>query len=264
MQMENDYSIRAYSDFPDNDAALRAVLGSFARGAPGDARLLVKVHPLDPGLKRWGARLARLAAAGRGRRAGAPAGWRAAGRSGDPRLPGVVTINSTLAVQAIMLGRPVLALGRAIYQVPGLAWQGAADEFWQAAPAPDPLLAAAFLRGIAACLHVRGRFYGRPGWTSRWPGRCGGCTSTWSTSPAGTDGVSAGPLASSRPRLLVEAAPLAEPHQPDQQPGDAQGENAPAAAPPRRGSRSRSRPAHASRSRRHSRPGRAGAAAGRW
>jgi capsular polysaccharide export protein len=62
MQMENDFSIRAYSDFPDNDAALRLVLGSFARGAPGDARLLVKVHPLDPGLKRWDARLARLAA----------------------------------------------------------------------------------------------------------------------------------------------------------------------------------------------------------
>ena len=163
MQMENDYSIRAYSDFPDNDAALRAVLGSFGRGAPGDARLLVKVHPLDPGLKRWRARLARLAT-----QAGV------AGRVHllDGALPadpvilgcrGVVTINSTLGVQALILGRPVLALGRAIYQVPGLAWQGSADEFWQAAPGPDPLLAAAFLRGIAACLHVRGRFYGRPG-----------------------------------------------------------------------------------------------------
>lgn len=163
MQMENDYSIRAYSDFPDNDAALRLVLASFARGAPAEAHLLVKVHPLDPGLKRWGARLGRLAAA--------------AGLAGrvhllDGALPadpvilgcrGVVTINSTLGVQAILLGRPVLALGRAIYQVPGLAWQGAPDDFWQQAPPPDPVLASAFLRGIAACLHVRGRFYGRPG-----------------------------------------------------------------------------------------------------
>lgn len=163
MQMENDYSIRAYSDFPDNDAALRAVLGSFARGAPADARLLVKVHPLDPGLKRWGARLGRLAAeAGLAGRAHLLDGALPA----DPVIlgcQGVVTINSTLAVQAIALGRPVLALGRAIYQVPGLAWQGAPDDFWQQAPPPDPLLAAAFLRGIAACLHVRGRFYARPG-----------------------------------------------------------------------------------------------------
>ena len=163
MQMENDFSIRAYSDFPDNDAALRLVLGSFARGAPGDARLLVKVHPLDPGLKRWGARLARLAA---------EAGVAARVHLLDGALPadpailasrGVVTINSTLGVQAIALGRPVLALGRAVYQVPGLTWQGTPDAFWQAAAPPDPVLAAAFLRGIAACLHVRGRFYGRPG-----------------------------------------------------------------------------------------------------
>ena len=72
-------------------------------------------------------------------------------------------MNSTLAVRAIALGRPVLALGRAIYQVPGLAWMGEADDFWQQAAPPDPVLAGAFLRGIAACLHVRGRFYGRPG-----------------------------------------------------------------------------------------------------
>ena len=130
-------------------------------------RPAVTVRPegaaLDPGLKRWATRLGRLAA-----EAGMP------GRAHllDGALPadpvilgcqGVVTINSTLAVQAIVLGRPVLALGRAIYQVPGLAWQGTPDDFWQQAPPPDPLLAGAWIRGIAACLHVRGRFYGRPG-----------------------------------------------------------------------------------------------------
>ncbi|MBK1662394.1 capsular polysaccharide export protein, LipB/KpsS family [Paracraurococcus ruber] len=163
MQMENDFSIRAYSAFPDNDAALRAALQSFARGAPPGAQFLAKVHPLDPGLKRWGARLARLAA---------EAGVAGRAHLLDGALPaeaailashGVVTINSTLAVEAIALGRPVLALGRAIYQVPGLAWQGPPDRFWQDAPPPDAALADAFLRGIAACLHVRGRFYGRPG-----------------------------------------------------------------------------------------------------
>ncbi|MDO9711028.1 capsular polysaccharide export protein, LipB/KpsS family [Paracraurococcus lichenis] len=163
MQMENDYSLRAYSDFRDNDQALRLVVDSFARYAPAEGRLLVKVHPLDPGLKGWGARLARIAAeAGVADRVHLLDGALPA----DPAIlasRGVVTINSTLGVQAIALGRPVMALGRAIYQVPGLSWQGSLDAFWETALPPDPSLTEAFLRGIAACLHVRGRFYARPG-----------------------------------------------------------------------------------------------------
>jgi capsular polysaccharide export protein len=41
---------------------------------------------------------------------------------------------------------------------------GALDEFWAAGP-PDPELADAFLRAIAACLHIRGVYYREPGLT---------------------------------------------------------------------------------------------------
>jgi capsular polysaccharide export protein len=163
MQMENDYSVRAYSDFPDNDSAIALAVGSFARHATADAQLLVKVHPLDPGLKRWGRRVARIAAA-----AGVP------GRVHllDGALPmapvleacrGVVTINSTVGIAAIMAGRATLPLGRALYAIPGLSWQGGIDAFWDAAPPPDDALAEAFIRAIAGCLHVRGVYYARPG-----------------------------------------------------------------------------------------------------
>ena len=54
-------------------------------------------------------------------------------------------------------------MGEAIYDVPGLVWQGDADAFWTEAPPPDAALAADFLRAIAACLHLRGVFYARPG-----------------------------------------------------------------------------------------------------
>jgi capsular polysaccharide export protein len=163
MQMETDYSLRAYADFPDNDSALDLAIGSFARHAGPRGQLLVKVHPLDPGLKRWRQRV--MAIAGQ---------HGAYGRvhlldgalDADPAIlacRGVVTINSTLAFRAIQLDRPVKALGRALFDIPGLAWQGPLDGFWQEAPPPDPDLAEAFLRALAACLHVRGRFYDGPG-----------------------------------------------------------------------------------------------------
>jgi len=163
MQMENDFSIRAYSRFPDNDSAIAEVVQSFARGAAPDANLLVKVHPLDPGLKNWARRIRRIALA-----AGVAGRVHFLGGA----LPmdqailacrGVVTINSTLGVRAIALGRATRVLGQALYDVPGLTWQDSTDAFWQAAPPPDAGLAADFLKAIAACLHVRGGFYARPG-----------------------------------------------------------------------------------------------------
>jgi capsular polysaccharide export protein len=163
MQMENDFSIRAYSRFDGNDSAIAEVVGSFARGAAADAHLLVKVHPLDPGLKRWGRRIRRIAAA---------AGVAGRVHFHGGALPmdeailacrGVLTINSTLGVRAIALGRATRVLGQALYDVPGLVWQGSTDAFWQEAPPPDAGLAEAFLRAVAGCLHVRGGYYARPG-----------------------------------------------------------------------------------------------------
>lgn len=163
MQMETDYSIRAYSHFPDNDTAIAEVVASFARAAPAGAHLLVKLHPLDPGLKRWRRRIARIAAAaGAGPRVHALEGALPADEA-ILACRGVVTINSTLGLRAVQLGRATRVLGRALYDVPGLVWRGGADAFWTGVPPPDSALAADFIRAVAACLHVRGVFYARPG-----------------------------------------------------------------------------------------------------
>lgn len=163
MQMETDYSIRAYSRFPDMDSALAEAIASFARAAPPEARLLVKVHPLDPGLKRWRRRVARMAAtAGIGDRVHYLGG----ALPMEPVIAacqGVVTVNSTLGVRAIVMGRATMALGQALYAVPGVSWMGPLDAFWTEAPPPEPALAGAFIRAMAACLHVRGCYYSRPG-----------------------------------------------------------------------------------------------------
>ena len=163
MQMETDFSIRAYSRFADNDEALAAAIASFARGARPAAHLLVKVHPLDPGLKHWPGRVAQMARqAGVAGRVHFLGGALHMDRAIDA-CRSVVTVNSTLAIRALQKARPVLALGEAIYGLPGLTWQGAADGFWRHGTAPDAGLVEAFIRGVAACLQIRGVGFQRPG-----------------------------------------------------------------------------------------------------
>ncbi|MFL1464369.1 capsular biosynthesis protein [Roseococcus sp. DSY-14] len=162
MQMETDYSIRAYSPYEDMDTPLGEAIRSFAAHAAPEARLVVKVHPLDPGLKRWGRRIAALAAAagveGRVHLVdGLPLGPALA------RARGLLTVNSTTGLDALRQGCPAIALGRALWDVPGLAHQGGLDAFWTAPEGADPVLLDAFLRGLAHHLHVRGDFYAPAG-----------------------------------------------------------------------------------------------------
>jgi len=162
MQMEDDFSLREYSRYPDLDTPIGETVTSFARGAGANAQLVFKIHPLDPGLKNWRGRIAAMA--------------RAAGVAGRVRFidggdldrlirgsAGVVTVNSTVGLRTIELGRPLAVLGEAIYNVPGIAFAGALDGFWQGAQAPEPELAEALVRALAAVVHVRGGYYGRAG-----------------------------------------------------------------------------------------------------
>ncbi len=55
---------------------------------------------------------------------------------------GLMKVNSTVGLRAIVLGRPVKALGRAVWDVPGLAHQGPLDAFWTEGAPPDPALTA--------------------------------------------------------------------------------------------------------------------------
>jgi capsule polysaccharide modification protein KpsS len=53
---------------------------------------------------------------------------------------GIVTVNSTVGLQAMFHGRPVCTLGDAIYALPGLVHQGDLASFWRAPTAVDPVL----------------------------------------------------------------------------------------------------------------------------
>jgi capsular polysaccharide export protein len=162
MQMETDFSVRAYSPYPDLDTPIAEVLHSFARRTPATAHLLLKVHPLDPCLKRWERRVARMAAA-----AGV-AGRVHVAHHGPLdlmllRAQGLITINSTVGLRALTLSRPAKALGQAVWDVPGLAHQGPLDAFWTEAAPPDTELRDAFLSALQGATQLRGVFYGTTG-----------------------------------------------------------------------------------------------------
>jgi capsular polysaccharide export protein len=162
MQMETDFSIRAYSRYADMDTPLAETVRSFARHAAPDGHLIVKVHPLDPCVKRWGSRIRAIAAA-----AGVPARVHVAHHGAlDAMLTGsrgLVTVNSTVGLRAIVLDRPVKALGQAVWDVPGLAHQGPLGRFWTDAAPPDAALRDDFLRALQATTQVRGVFYAEAG-----------------------------------------------------------------------------------------------------
>jgi capsular polysaccharide export protein len=142
--------------------AIEHVLASFARHAPPTARLVVKLHPLDSGLIDWAAITGHHAVE-----------FGIADRitildGGDlgklmERRPAVVTVNSTVGTLALASGLPVIALGKAIYDLAGLTFQGELDDFWSTPTPPDAELFDAFRRVLAARCLIPGSFFNEAG-----------------------------------------------------------------------------------------------------
>jgi capsular polysaccharide export protein len=57
----------------------------------------------------------------------------------------------------------VKLLGQSVFNVPGLAFQGALDDFWTKAEAPDAALRDAAFALLSAEYMVRGVYFGREG-----------------------------------------------------------------------------------------------------
>lgn len=162
LQMENDFQIRAYSPYPDMSTPINEVIQSFAKHAPPDIHLLVKVHPWDPGLKNWGKVVRRLAREARSQ----DRIHYIDGGSLDEMCKtarGMVTINSTSGLSALKFDCPVITLGEAIYDIPGLTSQTDLNSFWSQPKPPDQALRDAFMNSMAATIQIRGVFYNQPG-----------------------------------------------------------------------------------------------------
>ncbi|KML11326.1 MULTISPECIES: capsule biosynthesis protein [Burkholderia] len=162
LQLNSDTQIVIHSEFDGVRHAIERVMRSFASHAPIGSCLVIKNHPLDTGLidyRRYAQSLARELDI-------------------EPRLRfidaghlptlldhalGVVLVNSTVGLSALHHRRPLIALGDAIYDIPGLTWQQGLHSFWSEAEPPDMALYQAFLNYVIHHTQINGDFYTRRG-----------------------------------------------------------------------------------------------------
>lgn len=158
MQLDSDSQVRLHSSHPDMTSALEYVISSFASHMPAPCRLVVKAHPLDNGWTNFRRRVRMLAGRyGISDRVDYIDGGDLQALIGSAR--GVVTLNSTVGLTALGLGRPLICLGTAIFDRPGLTFQGGLDQFWSSATTPDKGLFADFRRQLLTRSMINGDYY---------------------------------------------------------------------------------------------------------
>jgi capsular polysaccharide export protein len=162
LQLDSDSQIRVHSPFSGMAEALDAVISSFARHAPPEALLVIKEHPFDVGIVNLRSVSGRLA------QALCVADRVAYLERGSletliERSRGVVTVNSTSGMLALAAGKPVIALGTSIYDLPGLTFQDGLDRFWHEAKPADPVFFDDFRRVVANRTQINGGFFSAEG-----------------------------------------------------------------------------------------------------
>ena len=158
LQREGDAQLLRYSHFADNTAFLAEVMTSFARHAPAEARLVVKNHPLDPGLVDL-RRMTHVLAVERGiaDRVDFIDGGNLAQLC--RASSGMVVNNSSAALSAMGFKTPVKVLGEAFFDFHGLTDQKPIDQFWTDPTPCDDALFHRFRAHVIARTQVNGNYH---------------------------------------------------------------------------------------------------------
>ena len=160
LQVHDDTQITLHSDYNSVEEFIHDVLHSFANYAKDDNYLVFKHHPVDRGFKNYEKLIKELSDKLKVKER--------VFYIHDMPLPklikgslGVITINSTVGMQALYHNVPVKAMGRAIYDIPGLTFQGSLDDFWNNPGEVDKELYNKFRSYVIKTTQLNGSFYGR-------------------------------------------------------------------------------------------------------
>ena len=160
LQVYNDSQITEHSPYGDVREFIAEVMASFAANADRSHHLVFKHHPMDRGQRDYRRLITRLS-----------------GEHGvtgrvhylhDVHLPtllrhsrGVIMINSTVGLSALYHDKPLMVTGKALYDLPGLTFQGELAQFWSARRRLDKVLWRRFRAYLITQTQLNGAFYGR-------------------------------------------------------------------------------------------------------
>jgi capsular polysaccharide export protein len=158
LQLDTDFQIRTHSDFGRLNPVIELVIASFAAHAPRENVLVIKNHPLDNGMVDL-----RRFIAGLAKRNGVHERVHFIDGGHLPTLlsvtRGVVVVNSTVGFSALIHGRPLKALGKAFYDMPGLTFQGNLDDFWAYQAKPDRNLLNSVRKVVLHTTQINGNLF---------------------------------------------------------------------------------------------------------
>jgi len=130
LQVHNDSQVVIHSPFKDVKEFIELVIRSFSKHAPEETYLVFKHHPRDRGYRDYTRFIGNLSNS-----------YGVEDRIfyiHDAHLPtlidnsiGVVVINSSVGLQALVHYKPTIVLGKAIYKQEGLVYSGSLDNFWK-------------------------------------------------------------------------------------------------------------------------------------
>ena len=158
LQVHSDSQIRKHGRGRTVSQYIRRVVNSFALYAPENCKLVIKHHPMDKGFSDYGKFIKELAK-----------------RKGvedrvfyvlDIPMPvflrnakGMVVVNSTSGISALIHNLPVKVIGDAHYDIPGLTSTQQLANFWHTPEAPDAVFVNNYLQHLRIKTQLNGSFY---------------------------------------------------------------------------------------------------------
>ncbi len=161
LQVSTDMQISIGSRFSSMEEFITEIITSFARFAPKHQRLFIKHHPRDRGYNNYSAHINSLVQHfGLYNRVFYFHDSPIAPIMTHPKCCGVITINSSVGYQTLFHSVPLKSLGRAAYNIDGLADQKDLDRFWTEPQICDRKLFKRFYNHVLTTTQIYGNFDG--------------------------------------------------------------------------------------------------------